>query len=109
MRSVLEWSRRLRRSLEELGFKATTPAAAGDCAELVVEGRGLTFYLYIHRGSVSEDYWIVKITPDSVGCPNSLYTPRGLITISRDPEQASNTIASKIERLKAIAKLTPIT
>ena len=102
---VLEWARSLKESLRKKNYKVAGPEPFGTCIELVVDAGDIIFYVYAYPGRHS-DTIILKITPDKMECQEALLTPRGLIIIAEEPDEAASRISSlAAKRVAKIARL----
>ena len=102
---VLEWTRNLKENLKKRNYKVAGPDPIGTCIELVVDAGDMIFYAYAYPGRHS-DTIILKITPDKMECQEALLTPRGLIIIAEEPDEAASRISSlAAKRVAKIARL----
>ena len=102
---MLEWTRSLKESLRKRNYKVAGPEPLGTCIELVVDAGDIVFYAYAYPGRHS-DTIILKITPDKMECQEALLTPRGLIIIAEEPDEAASRISGLVpKRVAKIAQL----
>lgn len=89
------------------GLKVTRPFSLGECVEIGIDLKDLTFFLYIFRGTTKKNI-VIKMITSPRSCQEALLDPKGLFIIDNNLEMLVNKIFSKIGRLKRISRIIKV-